>query len=104
MAQSTDQQGNDQGTGSSRRSIPVGMATGLIHGYQRFISPALGPRCRFHPSCSEYAGQAIREFGLIRGSWLAIRRLARCHPFSSGGADPLPARFRWWGRGKNNPG
>ena len=67
------------------------MASKLIAGYQRFISPLLGPRCRFHPSCSAYAREAILRFGLMQGGWLTLRRLARCHPFSPGGYDPVPA-------------
>jgi putative membrane protein insertion efficiency factor len=77
--------------------------TRLIGGYQRFISPLLGPRCRFHPSCSAYAGEAIQRFGLVRGAWLAARRLARCHPFCDGGWDPVPDRYHWWGRGEDSP-
>lgn len=61
-----------------------------IRGYQRFISPLLGPHCRFYPSCSAYALEAVRVHGAIRGSWLAARRLSRCHPFHSGGLDPVP--------------
>jgi uncharacterized protein len=63
-----------------------------IIGYQRFISPLLGPRCRFAPSCSAYALEALRRHGAARGLWLTIRRLARCHPFNPGGYDPVPAR------------
>jgi putative membrane protein insertion efficiency factor len=58
--------------------------------YQRFISPLLPQSCRFYPSCSEYARQAILKHGLLKGSWLAMRRLARCHPLSEGGYDPVP--------------
>ena len=61
-----------------------------IRGYQRFISPALPPSCRFTPSCSAYAVEAISRHGAIRGSWLAARRLVRCHPFHPGGVDPVP--------------
>ena len=60
--------------------------------YQRFISPMLGARCRFAPSCSQYAVDALRTHGAARGLWLAVRRLARCHPFNPGGYDPVPAR------------
>jgi conserved hypothetical protein YidD len=61
-----------------------------IRGYQRFISPALPPSCRFTPSCSAYAVEAITRHGALRGSWLAARRLVRCHPFHPGGVDPVP--------------
>lgn len=59
--------------------------------YQRFISPLLAPRCRFAPSCSQYAVDALRAHGAARGLWLAVRRIARCHPFHPGGYDPVPA-------------
>lgn len=62
----------------------------LIRGYQRFISPALPPSCRFYPSCSTYALEAVAKHGLLRGSWLAAWRLMRCHPFHPGGVDPVP--------------
>lgn len=62
----------------------------LIRGYQRFISPALPPACRFTPSCSQYALEAVTRYGVVRGGWLAVRRLARCHPFHRGGPDPVP--------------
>jgi len=58
--------------------------------YQWLVSPLLGPKCRFHPSCSHYALTAIERFGAMRGGWLALRRLARCHPFHPGGYDPVP--------------
>lgn len=64
----------------------------LVRGYQRFISPALPPACRFTPSCSAYALTALERFGAARGSWLALRRLARCHPWNPGGYDPVPDR------------
>jgi putative membrane protein insertion efficiency factor len=64
----------------------------LIEGYRRFISPFLGPHCRFTPTCSAYAVTAIREHGALHGSWLAARRLGRCHPWHSGGVDPVPPR------------
>ncbi len=62
----------------------------LIRGYQRFFSPLLGARCRYHPSCSRYTYEAIEIHGAIKGSWLGIRRIARCHPFHEGGFDPVP--------------
>jgi putative membrane protein insertion efficiency factor len=64
-----------------------------IVGYRRFISPALPPVCRFHPSCSQYALEALRVHGASRGLWLTARRLARCHPFNPGGYDPVPGRL-----------
>jgi hypothetical protein len=63
---------------------------GLIRLYQMTFSRVLPPSCRFTPSCSHYGYQAIRKHGAIRGSWLAIRRVARCHPFNPGGYDPVP--------------
>ncbi len=64
----------------------------LIRGYQLAISPLLGPRCRFYPSCSCYAYTAVERFGVIRGSWLALKRLLRCHPLTPGGYDPVPEK------------
>jgi uncharacterized protein len=61
-----------------------------IRGYQLVVSPLLGPCCRFAPSCSAYAIEAIEVHGPARGTWLAIRRVARCHPFHAGGVDPVP--------------
>ncbi|MGQ0658475.1 MAG: membrane protein insertion efficiency factor YidD [Chromatiales bacterium] len=62
----------------------------LIRGYGRYLSPFLPPSCRFTPSCSHYAAQAIRRHGVCRGMLLACARLARCHPFCAGGHDPVP--------------
>jgi uncharacterized protein len=61
-----------------------------IRGYQLGISPMLGPRCRFYPTCSCYALTAIERYGIGRGCWLGLRRLLRCHPFAPGGYDPVP--------------
>lgn len=65
---------------------------GLARGYQLVISPLLGPTCRYYPSCSAYAVQALQVHGAFRGSWLAVRRLLRCHPWSPGGVDHVPPR------------
>jgi len=61
-----------------------------IRAYQRLLSPLLPPRCRFIPSCSSYAIEALEKHGAARGSWLAARRICRCHPLNSGGFDPVP--------------
>jgi putative membrane protein insertion efficiency factor len=62
----------------------------LIRAYQLTISPMLGPCCRFHPTCSHYGMEAIDRHGALRGSWLTLRRISRCHPFHEGGFDPVP--------------
>ncbi|MDO4799251.1 MAG: membrane protein insertion efficiency factor YidD [Bacillota bacterium] len=61
----------------------------IIRGYQRFISPMFGRSCRYHPTCSTYAMQAIEKYGALKGSWLAFKRILRCNPFFPGGYDPL---------------
>lgn len=62
----------------------------LIRLYRRAVSPALPPSCRFTPTCSAYAEEAVRRHGAARGGWLALRRLGRCHPFGGSGYDPVP--------------
>lgn len=62
----------------------------LIRAYQLVLSPLLGPRCRFYPSCSHYAIEAIESHGALRGSWMSAKRICRCHPFNPGGFDPVP--------------
>jgi putative membrane protein insertion efficiency factor len=65
------------------------IALALLRFYKRWISPMLPSACRFHPTCSEYAMDAIETHGALRGSWMALRRLSRCHPFHQGGFDPV---------------
>jgi uncharacterized protein len=62
----------------------------MVRSYQSLVSPFLPPACRFHPSCSCYAVEAIDRFGALKGGWLMIRRLVRCHPWNPGGYDPVP--------------
>lgn len=64
----------------------------LIRAYRLFFSPWIGQQCRFHPTCSAYAIEAIQRHGAVRGAWLAARRLGRCHPWHEGGIDPVPER------------
>ncbi|MFT5839889.1 MAG: putative membrane protein insertion efficiency factor [Flavobacteriales bacterium] len=70
------------------RKIPIG----IIKLYQMVLSPMLGPTCRFHPSCSYYAIDAITEHGLIKGTWISIKRILKCHPLNNGGYDPVPKK------------
>ncbi|MBM3329303.1 MAG: membrane protein insertion efficiency factor YidD [Calditrichaeota bacterium] len=70
--------------------LAVALLTGLIRFYQRFISPLTGPSCRFWPTCSEYAREAIVRHGALRGGGMAIWRLLRCGPWTVGGVDPVP--------------
>jgi len=67
---------------------------GLIRSYQLLVSPMLGPSCRYLPSCSDYAAEAIERHGPLMGTWLALKRLARCHPWGSSGYDPVPEPHR----------
>jgi uncharacterized protein len=79
-------------TGSLRaaRRATVWLLVLPIRAYQLAVSPLLGPRCRFYPSCSAYAVEALQVHGPLRGTWLAARRLLRCHPWNPGGIDPVP--------------
>ena len=63
----------------------------LISIYQRLVSPLMGPCCRFHPTCSEYAKEALESHGLVMGIWLTIKRLSKCHPLGGSGFDPVPS-------------
>ncbi len=70
--------------------LPAVIARGLIRGYQLTLSPFIGNQCRFHPSCSNYAMEAVEIHGALKGSWLALRRIGRCHPWGGSGYDPVP--------------
>ena len=72
------------------KRFPGWLMIGVINAYRYAISPFLGNNCRFHPSCSEYAVEAVSRFGILKGSYLALRRLLRCHPWCEGGIDHLP--------------
>jgi putative membrane protein insertion efficiency factor len=72
------------------RSVPRRIVAGVIRMYQIAVGPMLGPACRFEPSCSHYAIEAVERHGAARGSWLAIRRLSRCHPWGGCGYDAVP--------------
>ncbi len=81
-----------------------GLLLALLRAYKRFLSPMLGQRCRFYPSCSSYAMAAIEQFGPFRGSLAAGARICRCQPLCEGGLDPVPERFGacfWWGHNPN---
>jgi putative membrane protein insertion efficiency factor len=80
--------GDQQAPG--RQSAAAWLLVLAVKGYRRFVSPLLPPSCRFYPSCSAYALEALQVHGALRGSWLAVRRLSRCHPFHAGGLDPVP--------------
>jgi putative membrane protein insertion efficiency factor len=67
----------------------------LIRVYQFLLSPWIGGSCRFWPTCSEYSREAIEQHGALRGGWMMVTRLARCHPYAAGGVDPVPEQFRW---------
>ncbi len=72
------------------RNIPKNSMLVMLRFYKRQISPALPPSCRFFPTCSEYAMQAVEKYGAVKGGYLAARRILRCHPFHKGGYDPVP--------------
>ncbi|WP_353978817.1 membrane protein insertion efficiency factor YidD [Salinicola endophyticus] len=87
------------------RRLAAALMTGMIQGYRYLISPLLGPRCRFWPTCSSYALEAIRLHGPWRGGWLTLKRLSKCHPLHPGGVDPVPEpRHRCSGARHHSPG
>jgi putative membrane protein insertion efficiency factor len=72
------------------RTLLTNLLVGLVRGYKYAISPLLGSNCRFEPSCSEYAVEALRRYGPFKGTWLAAKRIGCCHPWHPGGFDPVP--------------
>ena len=79
-------------TGKALRKITIALPLLLVKFYQWFISPMLGQRCRFHPTCSYYAIEALNSHGLLIGGWLSIKRILKCHPLHAGGYDPVPEK------------
>jgi putative membrane protein insertion efficiency factor len=73
----------------------------MLRAYRLLISPLYGQVCRYHPSCSAYALEAVSSHGAGKGIWLAVRRVARCHPWSAGGYDPVPAQWQWRSVGRS---
>lgn len=72
------------------RGLPARLTVAAIAVYQKLVSPVLGANCRYQPTCSTYAREAVARFGVMHGGWLAVRRLGRCHPLRPGGYDPVP--------------
>ncbi len=72
--------------------LPAAAVILLLRGYQKIISPWLGQRCRFSPTCSQYCIEAVRQHGMVHGLWLGLIRIGKCHPFHPGGVDPVPPR------------
>jgi putative membrane protein insertion efficiency factor len=81
---------DERGTAATSPRLAARLVLALIGVYRRFISPLMPRHCRYEPTCSAYAAEAISAHGLMRGSWLAVRRIGRCHPWAPGGLDPVP--------------
>lgn len=77
---------------ASLRSLIITIPLLIIRFYQIFLSPLIGQNCRFHPTCSYYAIDALKQHGLLKGSWLSVKRILKCHPLHSGGLDPVPKK------------
>lgn len=76
------------------RLRPRNLLVRMIRIYQKMVSPSLGKNCRYSPTCSSYAAEAVSKFGVIRGGWLGMKRIGRCHPLREGGYDPVPENWR----------
>ena len=83
-----------QGIGALRKIISTVLIL-LIKGYKLFISTVLPPSCRYHPTCSTYAIQALQKHGIVKGGYLSAKRIIRCHPYAEGGYDPVPEKFHF---------
>jgi putative membrane protein insertion efficiency factor len=81
-------------TANRLRRLPQRLLVAIVQGYRLLLSPWIGSQCRFEPTCSAYALQALEQHGAVGGSYLAARRILRCHPWCAGGFDPVPASFR----------
>ena len=81
-------------TPNALRDLPRRVLVAIVRGYRLLLSPWIGSQCRFEPTCSAYALQALEQHGAVGGSYLAARRILRCHPWCAGGFDPVPASFR----------
>lgn len=79
-----------QGRVANLKDVPRTVALALVRFYRSYVSPLFPPTCRYVPTCSEYAMIAFQKYGFIKGSWLAIKRICRCHPWHPGGYDPVP--------------
>jgi putative membrane protein insertion efficiency factor len=79
----------------ARRFSMNWLLVGLLRLYRRLVSPIYGDVCRYYPSCSAYALESVEQHGSLRGGWLTLRRLGRCHPWAVGGLDPVPLGFSW---------
>ncbi|ACZ00498.1 protein of unknown function DUF37 [Thermomonospora curvata DSM 43183] len=109
LADMTINTGDTPPGGTARISLAARLLILLVRGYRRFLSPLLGQQCRFYPTCSAYSLEALRMHGALRGGWLTVRRIGRCHPFHRGGYDPVPppkggtARHETAGREPSGP-
>jgi hypothetical protein len=90
MGQKSKSQKLPEPKSPAQKSITQKIVLGLIRVYQRVLSPLLGSNCRFYPTCSHYTYEAIAKYGVVKGGWMGLRRIGRCHPWHAGGFDPVP--------------